>query len=172
MLVYLQMIELDDDKTKFENIYLAYKDMMFNIAMDELKNAQKAEDLVHDVFIKIAENIKKIEPVSKMTRQLMITMVNNRVIDIYRSRNEQLTTVDSRLIVKATEELLHEPLISECIFKLPEKQRDLIWYKYVHGYKNKELSQMLGVTIAWIQKNEQKAKRTLAELFKAEGGQL
>ena len=129
MLVYLQMIELDDDKTKFENIYLAYKDMMFNIAMDKLKNAQKAEDLVHDVFIKIAENIKKIEPVSKMTRQLMITMVNNRVIDIYRSRNEQLTTVDSRLIVKATEELLHEPLISECIFKLPEKQRDLIWYK-------------------------------------------
>ena len=168
MLIYLQMIELDDDKIKFENIYLAYKDLMFNLAMKRLNNPQKSEDLVHDVFIKIAEKVSQIDPVGIRTKHLVITMVENQIIDLFRSKAEQLETVNTDLVQNIGVEDKYESGINACIKKLPEQQRNLIWFKYSLGYKNSEISQLMGVSVAWIQKNEQRAKRKLMELYREE----
>ena len=54
-MIYLQMIESEDDKVKFEEIYLKYKSPMFYAANKILHNEQDAEDAVHMAFIKIAE---------------------------------------------------------------------------------------------------------------------
>jgi len=59
-MIYLQMIESEDDKVKFEEIYRKYKSLMFYAANKILHNEQDAEDAVHMAFIKIAENIKKM----------------------------------------------------------------------------------------------------------------
>ena len=64
MLIYLQMIDTPEERSKFEQIYLEYKGLMFHVAYDILHNEQDAEDAVHQAFVKVAENIKKIgEPV-------------------------------------------------------------------------------------------------------------
>lgn len=39
MIIYLQMIESDEDKSKFEQLYIMYKGLMFHVAMKILKNA-------------------------------------------------------------------------------------------------------------------------------------
>ena len=64
MIVYLQMIETDEDKSKFEEIYQEYRNLMYYVAYKRMQHEQDAEDVVHHVFVKIAENIKNIEPVS------------------------------------------------------------------------------------------------------------
>ena len=38
MIIYLQMIESDEDKSKFEQLYIMYKGLMFHVAMKILKN--------------------------------------------------------------------------------------------------------------------------------------
>ena len=58
-MIYLQMIETDEDKSKFESLYKAYRGLAFHVAYKRLGNVQDAEDAVHHVFVKIAENIKK-----------------------------------------------------------------------------------------------------------------
>ena len=60
MLIYLQTIETDKDKSKFEQIYEAYRGLMFHVAFKILEQEQDAEDAVHHAFVKIAENITKI----------------------------------------------------------------------------------------------------------------
>ena len=68
MLIYLQIIETDEDKSKFEQIYETYRGLMFHTAFKVLTHEQDAEDAVHHAFVKIAENITKIsEPVKKLT---------------------------------------------------------------------------------------------------------
>lgn len=47
MLVYLQMIETAEDQTKFERIYMQYRDIMYGTAYKILQDAQDAEDAVH-----------------------------------------------------------------------------------------------------------------------------
>ena len=64
MIVYLQMIETDEDKSKFEEIYQEYRNLMYYVAYKRMQHEQDAEDVVHHVFVKIAENIKNIEPVN------------------------------------------------------------------------------------------------------------
>lgn len=63
MLIYMMMIDSESDQSKFEQIYMKYKGLMFYVANDILHNEHDAEDAVHQAFIKIAENIKKINKV-------------------------------------------------------------------------------------------------------------
>ena len=91
MLIYLQIIETDEEKSKFESIYKAYRGLMYHVAFERMHHEQDSEDVVHHVFMKIAENIKIIEPVSPRTKQLVVTMVNNHVTDVFRSRGRHPT---------------------------------------------------------------------------------
>ena len=85
MLIYLQMIESPEDKLKFEIIYQKYKQRMFAVAYDILRNPEDAEDAVHYAFLKVVENIKKIEEADCLkTKGYVVTIVENRAIDIYR----------------------------------------------------------------------------------------
>ncbi len=172
MVVYMQTMDSDEDKSKFESIYRAYKNLLFNLAFEKLDNELDAEDLVHNVFLKIVENIKNIEPVSARTKRLVITIFENLAVDTYRSNVVRQEKAAEQTIETVYEAELYEPRVTECIMKLPQKQRDLIWLKHSLGYKNSEIAQMMNVSVAWIQKNEQRAKRKLAQLYEAEGGQL
>ena len=53
MIIYLQMIESDEDKSKFEQLYIMYKGLMFHVAMKILKNEFDAEDAVHQAFLSL-----------------------------------------------------------------------------------------------------------------------
>ena len=86
MLIYLQVIETPEDEDKFTAIYEAYHDLLFYIAFERMKHIEDAEDAVHHVFMKIAENIKNIEPVSPKTKMYVVTMIDNRVTDVFRVR--------------------------------------------------------------------------------------
>ncbi len=172
-MIYLQMIETDEDKSKFESLYKAYRGLAFHVAYKRLGNVQDAEDAVHHVFVKIAENIKKIEPVCPNTKQLIVTMVENRAIDVFRvkSRHPAIEYNDERNhgTVEAAET---EDLLTRCILKLPERQRAVLWLKYVHGYSLHEISRLLGISLASAQKTDQRAKKRLAELYTEGGGTL
>ena len=48
---YLSLIDSDDDKNKFEQLYLTYRQDMYKIAYSILKNNADAEDAVHQAFL-------------------------------------------------------------------------------------------------------------------------
>ena len=173
MLVYLQMIETDEDKSKFEEIYKAYRNLMYYIAYSRLHHEQDAEDVVHHVFVKIAENIKKIEPVCPKTKRYIVTMVDNRVTDVLRGRSRHP-------IVEYSDELQGNPsaaadgenALVACILKLPEQQRMVIWLKYYQGYDLREIAKMLDISLSYAQKLDQRAKKRLKDLYIEGGGKL
>lgn len=173
MLVYLQIIETDEDKSKFEAIYEAYRGLMYHVAFGRMEHEQDAEDVVHHVFMKIAENIKNIEPVSPKTKKLVVTMVDNRVTDVFRIRGRHpVVGYNDELGKSFVVEIEGEDLLTECILKLPEQQRMVIWLKYKQGYSLREISKILGISLVWAQKIDQRAKKKLEDLYKERGGNL
>ena len=170
MLIYLQMIETDEDKSKFEAIYEEYRGLMYHVAFERMQHEQDAEDAVHHAFMKIAENIKIIEPVSSRTKQLVVTIVDNRVTDVFRVRGKHpVTTYNDEVQRDFPDELEGEHLLTECILKLPEQQRMVIWLKYQQGYTLNEIAKMLGISLSWAQKIDQRAKKKLEELYEEVG---
>ena len=173
MLIYIQMIETAEEQSKFEEIYKAYRGLMYHVAFQRMQNVQDAEDVVQHVFIKIAENIEKIEPVSPKTKQLVVTMVNNRVTDVFRIRKKHpVTNYQDELSNRPIPELEGEDLLTQCILQLPEQQRMVIWLKYVYGYNLREISKLLDISLIWAQKIDQRAKNKLKQLYREGGGNL
>lgn len=173
MLMYVQMIETPVERSKFEEIYLSYRELMYQVAFRRLNNPQDAEDAVHHAFVKIAEHIQRIEPISPKTKQLAVTIVENRAIDILRARSRHpVTEFDEGLCAFWQEEPECDNLLARCINMLPDLQRQVIWLKYCHGYTLHEISSMLDISLSWAQKLDQRAKKKLEVLYQQEGGVL
>lgn len=87
MFIYLAMIDSQEGRLKFELIYERYKNLMFYTANSVLGDTRDSEDVVHDAFIKIIEIIDNVgNPNSPQTRCLIVTITENKAIDLYRKR--------------------------------------------------------------------------------------
>lgn len=170
MLIYLQMIETPEDQSKFEAVYLKYRDYMYRVAFAILKNPQDAEDAVHYAFVKIAENIEKVdEPECLKTRGYVVTIVRNAAIDIYRRNQKHPRMEYLDAITGIPMEYDGDNVLAGCIMKLNERQRSIIILKYQHGYELKEIAKMLGITYRNALQIEQRAKAKLRALCEEEG---
>lgn len=79
---------------------------------------------------------------------------------------------NDEILNQLSAELHTDDLLTEAILKLPEQQRHVIWLKYYHGYNLREISKMLGITLSWAQKIDQRAKKQLEILYKEGGGEF
>ena len=165
MLVYLQMIETQEDKEKFEVLYEEYRGLMYHIAYQILNNYQDAEDAVHNAFVTIAENIKKIDaPVCPKTKSYIVTIIESRTIDIYRRKKRHPEMPLDEMAVGMQAEYSGEDGLAKCIGQLPPRYRHVLVLKHQLGFNNREVAKILKITEANAIKLDQRAKARLREL--------
>lgn len=170
MLIYLQLIETPEDKTKFETLYTEYKEWMGTIALSILHNKQDAEDAVHNAFVKIAENIKKVDdPLSKKTRSYIVTIIETKAIDIYRKKQRHPEVPISEEDIGIHFDYTNCGDLAKCISQLPSQYRAVLTLKYRHGYNNREIAKILTISEHNAIKIDQRAKAKLRELCFKEG---
>ena len=170
MIIYLQMLETPEEKSKFEQLYLEYKGLMFHVAYEILHNEQDAEDAVHQAFVKIAENIKKIDdPICPKTHSYVVTIVENKAIDQYRKqlKHQTVELIDDIQGTNAHYEGDND--LTKCILKLPARYREMILLRYHHGYSVREIAGMMGISLPAAIKLDQRAKQKLKKLCEEAG---
>lgn len=170
MIIYLQMIDTPEERSKFEKLYYAYRGLMFHVARQVLNNDQDAEDAVSSAFIKIAENIEKItDPVCPKTRGFVVVIVENTAIDMYRKLrrhpNEELNEKSLGISVKYA----GDNELALCILGLPAEYRNIILLRYYYGCNLSDIAKWLGISYAAASKRQQRAKKMLEEMCRAEG---
>ena len=171
MIVYLSMIETEDDRSRFEIIYHEYKRLMFYVANRILQNEYDSEDAVHQAFLKIAERIEKIDdPKCPKTRSLVVTIVERKAIDTYRARKKQsrLSLDEEYINVPVADELEDVPArlhFAKAMALLPTRYRELLLLKYDCGYSDQEIAQMLSMSKENVKKTIQRAKAKLSAIM-------
>ena len=171
MIVYLSMIETEDDRSRFEIIYHEYKRLMFYVANRILQNEYDSEDAVHQAFLKIAEIIEKIDdPKCPKTRSLVVTIVERKAIDQYRARKKQsrLSLDEEYINVPVADELEDVPArlhFAKAMALLPTRYRELLLLKYDCGYSDQEIAQMLSMSKENVKKTIQRAKAKLSAIM-------
>lgn len=170
MIIYLQMLETPEEKSKFEQLYLEYKGLMFHVAYEILHNEQDAEDAVHQAFVKIAENIKKIDdPICPKTHSYVVTIVENKAIDQYRKQQKHQTVELIDDIQGTNAHYEGDNDLTKCILKLPARYREMILLRYHHGYSVREIAGMMGISLSAAIKLDQRAKQKLKKLCEEAG---
>lgn len=175
MLIYLQMIETEEEQSKFEVIYHEYFSLMFHIAYQILRHQQDAEDAVHQAFVSIVENITKIDqPLSPQTKRYVAVIAENKAIDVHRkSQRHPITSLeDVSPGIGIPVEYDGDDELVKCILELNPLQRQVIWLKYHYGYSLREISSMLKISLPWAIQLDQRAKKKLKKCYEERGNSL
>lgn len=170
MFIYLMSIDSPEEQSKFEEIYITYKGLMYYIAYKILNNEHDAEDAVHSAFVKIAENIQKIDtPVCPKTQNYVVTIAENKAIDLYRAnrRKSNQLYLDEISGIEVEESQIHG--LAASMAKLPPRYREIILLKYYHGFSCKEIAKQLEITESNAIKLDQRAKNKLFQICKEDG---
>lgn len=172
LLMYISLIEDEKQKSKFEQLYEMYRDIMYYKAYDILKDSYLAEDAVHDAFLRIAKNMKTIKDIDSLkTKSFVLTVTKNRSIDIYRQRKTRNHVVWEELDNIKSNEKEDDFILKYLIMELPDIYRDILALKYYHGYSYKEISKMQDIKPQTVGIRLHRAKQMLQDkLDEVEGG--
>lgn len=163
MLGYLQMLDTEEQRCRFEEIYLTYRELLFYVANRILQNQQDAEDAVHQTFLKLAEHMELIpEGPCIRTRALAVTVAERTAIELYRRRRAHPMEDIDLLPLFYEREIEADGTLAAAIAALPPRYREVLLLKYYHGYRDRETAAFLGTTPGNVRRLISRAKKKLA----------
>lgn len=133
------MIEIQDEKG-YIGIVEAYSDMLYRIALQNLRTVQDAEDVVQEVFLKLLKLKKRSFEDQEHLKAWMIRVTLNQCTDLKRSilrRKERDIKEELYLYDEKKDSLLEE------IMELPTEERNIIYLYYYEGYSIREIAEIM-----------------------------
>lgn len=170
LMFYLQMLDTPEEKAKFEEIYLAYRGMMFNIANSILRNEKDAEDAVHNAFLWIIKNFSKFfENPCENLAPLNAIIVRNESITIARKRSRLVPLDDWDGFEDTAAEANSYDELVEVFDQLPQTYRAVMEMKLVLGFTDGEIADRLGLTKTAVSTRINRGRQLLREIVTKEG---
>lgn len=174
MLIYLSLIETEEDKRKFERIYLSYKQTMFYAANRILKNHYTSEDAVHQAFLRVVDHLDKInEKDCHKSRSFLVVITEHIAIDIYRKQKRENTLSFDELEIYISDNTSPEDNVidevSTAIASLPVNYSTILRLKFSQGYNDSEIAQILDITEDNVRQRISRAKKKLNQLLQKDG---
>ena len=172
MLIFLEAIENEDDRTRVRQLYEKYVGIMRSRAYKILKNRQDADDAVQNTFIKIIDYLDRLPDLTeKQEKFYMVSAVENTAIDLYRKKQrEKETELDEAILeVEQWKPYEGENEVVKEILSLSIRDRQIIFLRYIYGYKNAEIGDLLGMTEEAVKKAARRAEKRLRKKCEEDG---
>ena len=159
----------EGDMTAFDEIYKRYNKLLYGFAFRIVKFSQDAEDIVHDVFLKLWQNRTGID--EKMSfRSYLFTIAYHTTISILRKKtvsdeyvealkklqNEGSNDVDIEMEFNE----LNNKLQSE-IEKLPQRQKEIYRLSREKGLTYSQIAGELNISVNTVENHMAKALKYL-----------
>lgn len=153
----------------FSQVYSSYKDKIYSYIFYRVgSNADIAEDIVSDVFLKAYKNFDSYNEKFALSTWLY-TIAKNTLIDHYRKVKET-TDIDGLEIGDATDPLymlidqdISLSEVEHAIEALPEKQREYINKQFFKGYTSVEIAESEKTSPEAVRKQVSRAIRALRD---------
>ncbi len=174
--LYLSMIDAPQDKRKFEQIYLGYKKVMYFTAYRILNDSFEAEDVVHNAFLRIMDNLDKIDMNDcHKTKSFVVIIVENIAIDTYRKRQRANSVsydeLDNCFICADVFDIDEAIDVRSALSKLPIEYESILRLKYSHRCSSSEIAKILHISESNVRQRISRAKKKLSELLELKGGE-
>lgn len=173
----------DDDKAFMLDLYKNYYNLARKTIYSITHNNENIEDLIDDAFIKLIENISKIRTldccrttsyVVYTFRSVAINYLKHNDVEkkhIYYTENMNLTEDDLGSEDNIEERLVQQEelaLLTIIFSKLPQSQKDLLYYKYILEMSDKDIAEILGIAPASVRQYLTRARRNAKRLIEKE----
>lgn len=136
----------------FEKIYNEYFPKIYNYIFYRLMSREDTEELVSEVFIKVATNLERFDSEKAQFKTWIYRIAQNTLIDFYRTRKPAASLDDENVDwepsvdFEAQLESITSPkrrAIYQALTKLKERERMIIYYRFFEEYTNREIAKLL-----------------------------
>lgn len=153
--------------------------MVYNLSLQYLQNTEDAEDVTQEVFIRVYENMRRFSSSNSALRTWIFRITINASLDLLRTkRTKKRNGIISNLFCKRNNEPLfdqacyhHAGIVLEekeaisralsAIQELPRKQRAAIILARVEEKTQKEISEIMDISIKAVESLMHRAKSAL-----------
>ena len=163
------------DPAAFAELYNAYVEKIYKYIYYKVGDATDAEDLSEQVFLKAWEAIGRYTWCGYPFSSWLYRLAHNLVVDHYRTRRDSVPLQDVLATSREPEDpqdalmqTLDAAELKEAIYQLTEDQRQVISLKFIEGYENAEIAQMLNKKEGAIRALQYRALRSLLSIMEAE----
>jgi RNA polymerase sigma-70 factor (ECF subfamily) len=160
----------EGDSAAFEVLYRRLVGRIYALCLRMARNAQRAEELTQDVFVRAWERLGSFRGESKFTTWLHRLAVNV-VLQAGRSKGrresrEELVGDPGEYLGRVKEEFPGTRIdIERAIALLPEGARKVVVLRDIYGYKYEEIATMQGVALGTVKAQIHRARRMLKEML-------
>jgi RNA polymerase sigma-70 factor, ECF subfamily len=147
-----------------EKIYLHFREKISEFILRRVRDEQTADDIVHDVFLKIHSNINTLRDQSRL-ESWIYQIARNAITDHFRQRKNILldhmevpddsSYNDDESFRKVAESI--EPMLG----LLPDQYREALELTEFRGLTQKELAEKLGISLSGAKSRVQRGRSML-----------
>ena len=162
-----------EDRRRFEEIFLPYLDAAYNVARWIIRHDQDAQDVVQDAYVRAFKGFQRFQDGGN-SKAWFLTIVRNSAYDWLNRHapDEKLVLYDEEKhadIISMNE--FNDELVSEerrqqlerALERLPLELREVIILYELEGLSYKELAVALGIPIGTVMSRLSRARRRLQE---------
>lgn len=169
---YLSILSTDEEKTEFERLYHAQKNIMYHIAYSKLNNSHDAEDAVSEAFLRCAKKFSRIMEIPCNKRGAFLdVIVRNVAVDMFKKNCNAPDDIEDYTFVADktpdTEDMaignISRDELVERIREMPEVLRDTLTLSSFCNMTNKEIADFLGVSENTVAQRLFRARKIIAE---------
>lgn len=130
-----------------------YSDSVFRFIRTNLRDEERANDIVQDSYEKLWKNVTDIE--YTVAKSWLFTTAYHTMIDIIRKENRMTSLEDSDTYewVSETQYTDLNEILHVALERLPENQKSLVLLRDYEGYSYKEIGEITGLTEAQVKIN-------------------
>lgn len=162
------------DQVALTTIFDTYFPALYRYFYHHVHDAQAAEDLAAEVLVRMLEQLAKGSGPRRHLRAWLYRVAHNLAVDDFRRRvhrdheplDDDAPCTAAGLAEQADASLLRIEARS-ALMGLTPSQREVIILKFLEGYENQEIAQILGTTVGAVKALQHRALVAMERALKA-----
>lgn len=148
-----------------------YADMVYRLALSQMKNRTDADDLFQEVFVRLVSNVEKLESWEHVKAWLIRVTINcaKKHFDLYWNKNVDYIEDEERIGGEEVYEPPEEPPVRGAVAKLPPKYRLAVHLFYYEELSVAEIAERTGQKEGTVKSQLHRAREMLREMLEDSG---
>ncbi|MBE6053839.1 MAG: sigma-70 family RNA polymerase sigma factor [Clostridium sartagoforme] len=151
----------------FEEYLISNKEKLYKISFVYLKNKEDAMDVIHESIVKGYKNIECVRSLEYIDKWFIRLLINT-AIDYIRRNSKTILVEDKDMEILINKSKSQGDSFNLLIENLNEELRIIIVLKYFHGYKIREISEILSIKESQVKNKIHKALNLLRKEIEEE----
>jgi len=169
------------DEKHFESVYNIYKNTVFNLSLHYVLNAEDAQDITQEVFVKVYQRYQQFNPRTASLKTWICQIAINQSLDLLKAKqtNKRFGFLTSLFNEKTNEPIssalnINHPGIEKedkeglenllkIIYTLPDTQKTAIILTKIEDRSQKQVAEIMNTSVKAVESLLQRAKQTITK---------